>query len=304
MFRKAWLTLCLIVIGFVGGYAQYVNGDLEIKDRTLQFADSILRSEKVLFSPSAAADYLADPVTTTKKSAFRHGDKSQKSLSADQLYDRSKTAVAWLAMCYRKRPGGMPDLNQASAFVVTPDGVCLTNYHVLFAYASDKGMDGSGVLLIRAGNGKVYQVEKVLGAWPEDDLAVLQLAIDPGEKLPYLIIEPDPARVGQDIYVLGSPKDIYYVLSKGIVSSKYANNMAWPNNKGRSVRDLLAITADFAIGASGSPVLNEKGKVLGMVSSTRVIEQRSTGYPLSQMVIKNAIPNGTLIRYLKSLNVY
>ena len=61
----------------------------------------------------------------------------------------------------------------------------------------------------------------------------------------------------------------------------------------------MAITADFAKGSSGAPVLNTKGEVVGMVSAMNSVyyEDDSTCPKNLQMVVKNCVP----ARYILNL---
>ena len=75
-------------------------------------------------------------------------------------------------------------------------------------------------------------------------------------------------------------------MTKGDVSRYYLSrtkNMTAPR---------MAITADYAKGSSGAPVLNSEGEVVGMVSATNSIyytKVRGQNQNL-QMVIKSCIP--------------
>ncbi|MFD2286677.1 S1C family serine protease [Pedobacter petrophilus] len=296
-------ALALQVFYCAKSQAQFVNGDKEIKARTIVVADSLLRNQLIKISPQTVIGYLND----ANKSAFVNIIKlpvtGKTKIDAETIYLQSKNAVGWVAMCYRKRFTGPLEVNAASAFVITAGGICLTNYHVIFAFAHDKGLDGSGAFMVRLGNGKIYQLKKIIAASKEDDIAILQLDVKPGEQLPYLSIEKETPKIGEDLFMLGNPQDMYYSFTRGIVSNLYADGVSWPDGSGGSVRDLMAITADFAIGASGSPIINKNGNVIGMVSSTHTIEQNKSGYQLTQMVIKNAIPNRSLLKILQSVNV-
>ena len=57
----------------------------------------------------------------------------------------------------------------------------------------------------------------------------------------------------------------------------------------------MSITADFAVGSSGAPILNNSGEVVGVVSSTFIIPNKRN----SQMVIKEIIPINSLKKLIK-----
>ena len=68
----------------------------------------------------------------------------------------------------------------------------------------------------------------------------------------------------------------------------------------RNVRR-MSITADYAKGSSGAPVLNNNGEVIGVVSSTNSIYYNKVkGREENlQMVVKNCIPINALRRLFK-----
>jgi S1-C subfamily serine protease len=64
--------------------------------------------------------------------------------------------------------------------------------------------------------------------------------------------------------------------------------------------DYVSITADYARGSSGGPVLNDRGEVIGIVKSTQPIFYRMVegkGENL-QMVIKLCIPSAKLLKLI------
>jgi S1-C subfamily serine protease len=62
------------------------------------------------------------------------------------------------------------------------------------------------------------------------------------------------------------------------------------------------VTADFAVGSSGGPVLNRKGAVVGMVARTRtIVADAGTDAAASQMVVKMTVPSEAILRLVEGV---
>jgi hypothetical protein len=71
--------------------------------------------------------------------------------------------------------------------------------------------------------------------------------------------------------------------------------------KNGAMVDFVSITADYARGSSGGPVLNDRGEVIGIVKSTQPIFYRmieGKGENL-QMVVKLCIPSASILKLIK-----
>ncbi|WP_197492217.1 S1 family peptidase [Arachidicoccus ginsenosidimutans] len=280
--------------------AQYTAAEKEIVQPLKRLADSILSSQAKIFTPKDMENYLKDKKTSRQIVLYKTSSSRKKTLSATEVYKRALYAVGVAAMCTKPSPLHEAAMNPATAFVITPDGICVTNFHVLYAYAHSKTFGGKGVFLVRTGDGETHELKSVLAVSPEDDIAIIQLKSS-GEKFPFLKLAVSDASVGDDVYVLGNPEGLFFNFTKGIVSNKYINTIAMPGDNGIAHRNTMVITADFAVGSSGSPILNDKGNVTGIVSSTYVIEQNNTGHPQSQMVIKNVIPVSSIKKLIRKI---
>ena len=173
----------------------------------------------------------------------------------------------------------------ASAFVISRDGIIVTNHHVL------ENDDGE-ILGAMDYKGNVYSIEKVLAANEEDDLAILKLRN--AELTPMALGKP--ANVGSDVWVISHPDRKMYMMTKGMVS-RY--NMIMDKNRKPGRR--MSITADYAKGSSGAPVFNRKGQVVGVVSSTNSIYYNVVNGKKEnlQMVVKNCIPVESIHKLIK-----
>lgn len=134
-----------------------------------------------------------------------------------------------------------------TGFLVSADGWLITNAHVI---------KGAKTMVAKAENGGLFPIRKVLATDSPNDLAVLELD---GQNLPHLTLSTSGGcEAGSRIAVIGSPLGLQGTLSEGIVSAR----RNFPGQK----REVLQISAPISPGSSGSPVLDSKGKVVGIAS--------------------------------------
>ena len=151
-------------------------------------------------------------------------------------------------------------INRATAFVLTMDGYMVTNYHVVQGKKT--------VTIQQQGDSLITFKANVVETDAKLDFALLKVA-DPAffsfAKVPYNISDKNVA-LAQKIYTLGYPKnDIVY--SEGAISSL-------TGYKGDTMCYQLNIIA--APGLSGSPIMNEKGELLGILSSKNLEAEGET----------------------------
>lgn len=162
----------------------------------------------------------------------------------------------------------------AGGVVIDPDGLALTNYHVL---DNRQGI----VFGAMANDGQVYAIEKVVAASEKDDIALIRLRA--AADLPYASIQ-NTIVIGDELFVISHPDGFFHTLTKGYLSRKYLTPEAKVPR--------LQITADFAKGSSGAGIFNTVGELVGLTTSTNSIysetEDKSPGH--LQMVIKSGVP--------------
>lgn len=161
----------------------------------------------------------------------------------------------------RGRPGmpqqETPTRGQGSGFIVSADGIILTNAHVV--------RDAKEVT-VKLTDRREFRA-KVLGADPKTDVAVLKIE---ATNLPVVAIgKTSDLKVGEWVLAIGSPFGFENTVTAGVVSAK-----------GRSLPDdssVPFIQTDVAInpGNSGGPLFNARGEVVGINSQ---IYSRSGGY--------------------------
>ncbi|MDA0738514.1 MAG: trypsin-like peptidase domain-containing protein [Nitrospirae bacterium] len=159
-----------------------------------------------------------------------------------------------------------------TGFVVASDGLIATNYHI-----ARKVM-----IFVILPSGKHLQATLV--AKNEDsDLAILRV---PAEDLMSLELRSTEAIVGEPVLVLGNPFGLGLTASAGIVSAI-----------GSSLRKTDRIQTDAAInpGNSGGPLLDMKGKVIGIINGKTTIGH-GVGFAASAESVKRLLKTVPMFR--------
>lgn len=139
------------------------------------------------------------------------------------------------------------DSRQGSGFLVDPNGLILTNSHVVRDARSAR---------VKLASGDVYDRVSILAEDDRRDIAVLQIA---GFDLPTLPMgNSDSVRIGSPVVLIGSPLGLENTVSTGIVSGRRQEPEGF---------QLIQITAPASQGSSGGAVLSGDGKVIGIAVS-------------------------------------
>jgi len=211
-----------------------------------------------------------------KRCAIRLPSGRRAPSRLEDAYEVLRESVAAVGRIYKCGGCEHWHVTTATAFAVHPDGILLTNFHVV--KKDDRGV-ALGVMLY---DGRVLPVRRVLASTRADDLAVIQ--VDAGDLRPLRMA--DACRVGEAVSVIGHPVEHFYTLTTGIVSSKILHGPRGDR------RPRLTITAEYGKGSSGAPVFNRAGAVVGVVhSTTTVFYDRDEDPPQPQMVWRYCIPS-------------
>ena len=209
-------------------------------------------------------------------------------LTTSQLYAKVKDSVVVIGGLYKCNKCSKWHANGATGFVISSTGAVLTNHHVV-------NSKNKRTLVAMTASGDVLPVTKVLAANEDVDLAILQVEGKVPPPLP-MALSPEAAPIGSRISVISHPAGQYYTYTGGMVS-RYVKS----RTKTGTMVDYVSITADYARGSSGGPVLNDRGEVIGIVKSTQPIFYRmieGKGENL-QMVVKLCIPSASILKLLE-----
>ncbi|MFM2093977.1 MAG: Serine protease Do-like HtrA [Planctomycetota bacterium] len=164
-----------------------------------------------------------------------------------------------------------------SGSVLDAAGHILTNFHVI------EGAQKARVTLF---NGTSYDATLV-GQDPPNDIAVIKIAAPPEDLYPIEFGDSSRLRVGQRIFAIGNPFGLERTMTIGIISSLN-------RSLGRSFKSMIQIDAALNRGNSGGPLIDSKGRLIGMNTAIASSTGENTG-------VGFAIPASTLARVVPQL---
>ena len=153
-----------------------------------------------------------------------------------------------------------PSASVGSGFIISKDGYIVTNHHVI---------DGADRIIVRLNDRREYDATLV-GSDSRSDLALLKID---EKNLPILkFADSEKLEVGDWVLAIGSPFDLDYSASAGIVS---AIGRSLPNGSGQDYVPFIQTDVAINPGNSGGPLFNLEGEVVGINSQ---IFTRSGGF--------------------------
>ena len=182
-----------------------------------------------------------------------------------------------------------PSEGAGSGSVLDQEGHVLTNYHVI---------EGARQVKVTLFNGETYDAQ-LIGADPLYDIAVLRVAAPRELLFPVEFGDSSPLKVGQNVYAIGNPFGLERTMTTGIISSL---NRSLPSRSGRTMKSIIQIDAALNRGNSGGPLLDSRGRLIGMNTAiaSRTGENTGVGFAIPVNTISRVVPqlvqNGRVIR--------
>ena len=145
-----------------------------------------------------------------------------------------------------------------SGFIIDAEGHILTNYHVLEG--------ASAIAFVTLSDGRDLKAE-ILGVDPRTDLALLKAE---GANLPFAALgESEDLYIGEWVIAIGNPfgpliSDPQPTVSVGVVSAKNRRLSPSIGEGERLYQDMIQTDAAINPGNSGGPLVNAKGRVIGI----------------------------------------
>ena len=257
-----WLILALIVIGF------------------WWFTD---RTDKVRYDPDA------EP-----REVVARGDLAEDEKNTIAVFEEVSPSVVYITSIEVRR--SLFSLNvyeipqgTGSGFVWDKEGRIVTNYHVI---------GDASRIEVTLGDGTVFKGIMV-GAAPDKDIAVLQIAAPPEKLKPIPLGNSESLLVGQKVFAIGNPFGLDHTITSGIVSALDREITAVT---GRSIQGVIQTDAAINPGNSGGPLLDSAGRLIGVNTAIYSPSGASAGIGFAvpvdavNLVVPEIISHGKVIR--------
>jgi len=220
----------------------------------------------------------------TKVSYVATSANTDGSAATNDLYAllaRAEPAVAAIEVS----TGDGKDLTPVAAgsgVVISNDGLMLTNAHVVLLTDQGGNTIDNLTFTVKMFDGTVRSA-KVLGASPDYDVALLQLA-DTSNLHPLALADTSTIRVGDDVVAIGNALDLgdSPTVTTGIVS---ALDRTLQESSSITLHGLIQTDAAINHGNSGGALVNRRGELIG-INSAGIPDAQNLGFAISVATIK------------------
>jgi S1-C subfamily serine protease len=247
-------------------------------------------SQELLFVPTPAARLMPEPlvlvVTPTPLSEETIAAVDMEDSLLVNLYQRVNPAVVYIEVLVNDG-GTLAPLGSGSGFVIDTEGRIVTNNHVV---------EQADALRVVFSDGGVADAQ-ILGLDPYSDLAVIQVDIPPERLVPLELSDSSTLQVGQRVVAIGNPFGLDGTMTVGIVSALGRTLPAQVlQGTGRfSNPEIIQTDAAINPGNSGGPLLDVRGRVVGVNTAIRSLTGTNSG-------IGFAVPVNTVKRIVPALS--
>ena len=191
-------------------------------------------------------------------------------MESDDLYPHMVKSCLYLGRFYDCGKCDRSHVAMSCGVVIDESGLALTNSHVL-RKRDDVITEG---FMAMNYEGRCFEVEEVLAADPNSDIALVRLKAN-GHKFyaaPIAKTLPTPTT---EIRMVSHPSGEFFVMTKGEVSRHVLTRTS------KSSQTWMEVTADFGGGSSGCGIFNSAGEVIGIASRIKPLNRPA------QKVVRN-----------------
>lgn len=195
----------------------------------------------------------------TVKEIAERKELNTNELATIKLFEQGTPSVAFITTSNVRRDYWSSNIQEiprgtGSGFVWDEEGHIITNFHVI------QGADRAQVTLAD----QTTWAASLVGYAPEKDLAVLKIDAPDNLLHPIPVGTSDDLLVGQSVYAIGNPFGFDQTLTTGVISAlgREINGV-----DGSIIKDAIQTDAAINPGNSGGPLLDSRGKLIGVNTS-------------------------------------
>jgi S1-C subfamily serine protease len=246
-----------------------------------------------VYRPTPATPPASQPLPSPTAAAARlpvNGEFTTDEQVNIAVYDKVNRSVVNIATRSVRADAFMmfqvPSEGAGAGSVLDREGHILTNHHVV---------DGAREIQVTLFNGQTFNAG-IVGQDPPNDVAVIKIDAPPDTLYPVELDDSSQLRVGQKVYAFGNPFGLERTLTMGIISSLHRT---LPSKTGRMMKSIIQIDAALNRGNSGGPLINTRGRLIGMntaiANPSQTGENTGVGFAIPVNSIKRVVPE--LIRH-------
>ena len=240
------------------------------------------------------------PPAAEPRAVTPRGDLAEDEKATIELFRRASPSVVYITTLARQSVG-LFDVEEVprgtgSGFVWDRSGDVVTNFHVI------QGASAARVTL----HDQSEWPARLVGAAPDQDLAVLRIQAPSGKLSPILVGESRNLQVGQKVFAIGNPFGLDFTLTTGVVS---ALGRSIRSLTGRRIDDVIQTDAAINPGNSGGPLLDSAGRLIGVNTQIASPSGASVGIGFAvpvdtvSRVVPQLLAHGKMVRPLLGIAV-
>ena len=170
------------------------------------------------------------------------------------------------------QPGNMmPKRSAGSAFFISPNGLCVTNAHVV--------KDAKTILVTMQDGHET--IAHVVGLDTTTDIAILKTPLEKNHFIP--LQNPSDVHVGDQVLAIGNSFGLPQTVTSGIVSALHRTVTS------NRVEDFIQTDTPINMGNSGGPLINRKGELVGVNNMIIGVAggNNGVGFAIPTNIVKN-----------------
>ncbi len=254
-----------------------------------------LRSCAVLWmaclGPAAVAQQAGGLVQRTSPLQVVEPDAAERDLRMTPVVRAVQRSADSVVSIYLQAPhvlarGGPVTEGQGSGVILDEAGLVITNWHVVAPIVLADSHERRLELAVKLRDGRTRGAQ-VLSSSANRDLALLQLSLEPGEKVkPAEIGRSADLMIGETLIAIGNPQGHANTVTSGVLSANGRTiQVRAPDGAVRSYTDLLQTDAAINQGNSGGALLDITGKLVG-INNAMAMGAENIGFAIPMDIVR------------------